>query len=724
MNQQFTINSVIHAPATGFSNRQFKIISEIGFGGQGTIYKAEVFQWKKEIPNYVAIKNQQKYNDYQQQIIQKIVNYQEKYEIQNSNKQPSQLVKIYDIFNHNSQQVLVMEVGQDNLDYFLKKQKLSFDKQLEIMIQLSQSILFFHQELKSIHRDIKPENFIQIGEEFKLIDFGTARFNTNNEKTIQIGTIQYQSPEIFQNQSNYTEAVDIWSLGCVFYEIFCQNQLFQGKNQTVVKQLIQNCIADQKDIIDKINSLNSDERIKNILKQMLQLNSQMRIKIDQVIKILKEIQNQKIPLIQKQNFNPNFNQNNNQTQSLQNLHIQKFQLNKEDCKFPQILNNPSPNNINQLNLLIGKFQDYSSQHQEQISFIQGQLTQIYNLQTSSQKEQESKQNNIFQEFKDLKIQIQTDLSIELENQLKKIHQDLIIKQTEKDHHTIEQKNEQIKELIKKVEDLNNQVSILKHSEKNLLNQIEQKDEQFKLYSIDQEKKAEQKFIQISENFIISLEQITQKQEQYFQDQQKQIYEILFQNLNCQEIKPSDKLVHNQNFQQIQTLNSLGFQPRQSNTSINNKLIMSNQNRQIPKEFENLILDKKKQTQKDENIVKSLRQKIQTLNNQINDTISGIKNQFSVDNYIVIPQNIKTLNDLIQQFIGELKNELVTSCNGFIEMIDGFKIQIMKLKVQYRGQQETLFDTFNELSEALAQTIQNLKEFQSQSEKIVFKLPKI
>ena len=69
-----------------------------------------------------------------------------------------------------------------------------------------------------MHRDIKPDNYVKVGNDFKLIDFGLVKKNQES-KTVAVGSKFYQAPELIENGVP-TLATDVWSLGCLFYEIF------------------------------------------------------------------------------------------------------------------------------------------------------------------------------------------------------------------------------------------------------------------------------------------------------------------------------------------------------------------------------------------------------------------------------------------------------------------------------------------------------------------------
>ncbi len=72
-----------------------------------------------------------------------------------------------------------------------------------------------------MHRDLKPGNiFLDLNSDVKLGDFGLARV-LNNESQFaftHVGTPYYMSPAQVYDQK-YNEKSDIWSLGCIIYEL-------------------------------------------------------------------------------------------------------------------------------------------------------------------------------------------------------------------------------------------------------------------------------------------------------------------------------------------------------------------------------------------------------------------------------------------------------------------------------------------------------------------------
>lgn len=95
-----------------------------------------------------------------------------------------------------------------------------------------------------VHRDLKPANLVtSIACDLRIIDFGLSRGLDNLEAplTEYVVTRWYRPPELLLMSQEYTSAVDIWSVGLIFAEMYNRKPLFQGK--TTVDQLRMLCQA-------------------------------------------------------------------------------------------------------------------------------------------------------------------------------------------------------------------------------------------------------------------------------------------------------------------------------------------------------------------------------------------------------------------------------------------------------------------------------------------------
>ena len=123
-----------------------------------------------------------------------------------------------------------------------------------------------------IHRDLKPDNiFLTSDIKIKIGDFGIAKqLNNGNEftKTI-VGTPLYMAPEILKGEQ-YNNKVDIWSLGCIIYELCTSNFYYDNKTQ------------------GKINKSVYGVELQNLIDKLLEKDYNKRPKIEEVCNIVEE----------------------------------------------------------------------------------------------------------------------------------------------------------------------------------------------------------------------------------------------------------------------------------------------------------------------------------------------------------------------------------------------------------------------------------------------------
>ncbi|XP_061651943.1 MAPK/MAK/MRK overlapping kinase-like isoform X1 [Phyllopteryx taeniolatus] len=98
------------------------------------------------------------------------------------------------------------------------------------MYQLCKSLDHIHS-CGIFHRDVKPENILIKQNVLKLGDFGSCRsVHSKPPHTEYISTRWYRAPECLLTDGYYSLTMDIWSAGCVFFEIMNLNPLFPGAN--------------------------------------------------------------------------------------------------------------------------------------------------------------------------------------------------------------------------------------------------------------------------------------------------------------------------------------------------------------------------------------------------------------------------------------------------------------------------------------------------------------
>ena len=142
---------------------------------------------------------------------------------------------------------LVFEYMEHDL-YSIIHSNFSYEKsQIKyILFQLLNGIKYLHQH-NILHRDIKPENILLNNKgEIKIGDFGLSRIFSDTAKkkryTNRVVTRYYRAPELLLGDVEYGSPIDIWSLGCVFWELLTGEILFLGENEeSVFVQICRKC---------------------------------------------------------------------------------------------------------------------------------------------------------------------------------------------------------------------------------------------------------------------------------------------------------------------------------------------------------------------------------------------------------------------------------------------------------------------------------------------------
>ena len=95
-----------------------------------------------------------------------------------------------------------------------------------------------------LHRDVKPENILLSGGRALIADFGLARaigaadYTKLTETGVIVGTLFYMSPEQLREDRDLDQRSDIYSLGCILYEMLSGGPPYVGRSLTEVASRI------------------------------------------------------------------------------------------------------------------------------------------------------------------------------------------------------------------------------------------------------------------------------------------------------------------------------------------------------------------------------------------------------------------------------------------------------------------------------------------------------
>lgn len=205
----------------------YKIVSILGRGGMGVVYKA----YDTSLERNIAIKMLSSQLFSKQRFVERF-----KREAKNQAKlSHPNIVTVYGFIEYHGLLGIVMEhIDGESLEKLIYRQgRIHLYDAVYVMKQILAGIGYAHAK-GFIHRDIKPSNIIFNAEGVaKIMDFGISKSLLEKSFTktgAKIGTIYYMSPEQIRGDE-LTHHTDIYSLGCAFYEMLTGKPPFDHESE-------------------------------------------------------------------------------------------------------------------------------------------------------------------------------------------------------------------------------------------------------------------------------------------------------------------------------------------------------------------------------------------------------------------------------------------------------------------------------------------------------------
>lgn len=216
----------------------YEVVARIGAGGMGEVYKA----WDPKLDRFVAIKV---LPEFWQKDSTFLARFEREAKVLASLSHPN-IVGIFDFGEFDGRAYAVMELLQGRtLRQALSAGPLPPRVALDIGAQVAMGLAAAHTA-GVIHRDLKPENiFLLDGGLVKLLDFGLAKkvaqrkdgaaegleevHPTSTNAGVLMGTIGYMAPEQLQPEGVADGRSDLFTLGCVIYEMATGTRAFSSE---------------------------------------------------------------------------------------------------------------------------------------------------------------------------------------------------------------------------------------------------------------------------------------------------------------------------------------------------------------------------------------------------------------------------------------------------------------------------------------------------------------
>lgn len=151
------------------------------------------------------------------------------------------IVECFEIFGQ-SPLYFCMTAMMSSLKPVIREHSMSKAIKQSVKRQIANGMSWCHEQ-RIMHRDLKPDNIlIDMNNHIRIADFGLATIiSPSNQRSLSLDavTLWYRPLELLLGKKFYNEKIDVWALGCVYYEIDNAYPLFRGDSK--IGQIMEIC---------------------------------------------------------------------------------------------------------------------------------------------------------------------------------------------------------------------------------------------------------------------------------------------------------------------------------------------------------------------------------------------------------------------------------------------------------------------------------------------------
>ena len=139
--------------------------------------------------------------------------------------------------------VMPLVAGESLYERLQRERRLPVSQALGIARDVATALAYAHDR-GVLHRDVKPENILLAGGRALIADFGLARaigaadYTKLTATGVIVGTLYYMSPEQLREERDLDQRTDVYSLGCMLYEMLSGEPPYTGRTLTEVASRI------------------------------------------------------------------------------------------------------------------------------------------------------------------------------------------------------------------------------------------------------------------------------------------------------------------------------------------------------------------------------------------------------------------------------------------------------------------------------------------------------
>lgn len=274
--------NIMHLLTHRVINSRYRILSHIGQGGMGVVYKAQ----DRITHDTVALKiieishietDGSKTSEHKLALINE-------FKILAGLRHPN-IISVFDYGLHQDSPYIVMDYLDDAVDFDHVINIADEQTKIDLLVQVLEALFYLHRR-GIIHRDLKPSNIMVDKGVVKVLDFGLSV--ADEMATGRAGTLAYMAPETLEKRITVPQS-DLYSLGVIAYQAFTGTLPFTAPNiLDIVQQAPDMSLLDNHPISNIIERLllknpldryQSAEAVLDVLTDVMQIERQETLSV-------------------------------------------------------------------------------------------------------------------------------------------------------------------------------------------------------------------------------------------------------------------------------------------------------------------------------------------------------------------------------------------------------------------------------------------------------------